>query len=103
VDARQRFLHPASLPSPRSLNPALSLRTERAILWSIELHPNDRPSSAEELRQFLLGTKELPARPASFSTASKMYTIFAKGSIEKFLLGSVLVLLVLGFLASLIP
>src|SRR5512137_2581617 len=63
VDARQRFLHPESLPLPRKLNPAISLRTERAILSAMELHPDDRPGSAEELRQLLLGTRELPVRP----------------------------------------
>ncbi|MGB8215382.1 MAG: serine/threonine-protein kinase [Anaerolineales bacterium] len=63
VDARQRFLHPDSLPEPRKLNPAISPRTERAILWAMELHPDDRPETAEDLQQFLLGSRELPARP----------------------------------------
>ena len=62
VDARQRFLHPDSLPQPRPLNPAISPRTERAILWAMELHPDDRPGTAEELRQTLVGTRELPPR-----------------------------------------
>jgi serine/threonine-protein kinase len=61
-DARQRFLHPESMPSPRKLNPAISPRTERAILWAMELHPDDRPKTAEDLRQFLIGTRDLPAR-----------------------------------------
>src|SRR5512137_3159761 len=63
VDARQRFLHPESLPNPRKLNPAISLRTDRAILWAMELHPDDRPGTAEEFRQTLVGTRELPIRP----------------------------------------
>jgi serine/threonine-protein kinase len=62
-DARQRFLHPESLPLPRKLNPAISPRTERAILWAMELHPDDRPKSAEDLRQFLIGSRDLPIRP----------------------------------------
>jgi serine/threonine-protein kinase len=62
-DARQRFLHPESLPPPRKLNPSISPRTERAILWAMELHPDDRPKTAEDLRQFLIGTRDLPLRP----------------------------------------
>ena len=51
------------MPEPRKLNPAISPRTERAILWAMELHPNDRPATAEDLRQYLIGTRELPPRP----------------------------------------
>ena len=54
VDAKQRFLKPKSLPTPRSLNPAISLQTEQAILWSLATHPDDRPSTAAELRAALL-------------------------------------------------
>jgi hypothetical protein len=28
----------------------------------MELHPDDRPKTAEDLRQFLIGTRDLPAR-----------------------------------------
>jgi serine/threonine-protein kinase len=50
LDAKQRFLKPKSLPSPRSLNPAISSQTEQAVLWSLAMHPDDRPSSIAELR-----------------------------------------------------
>jgi hypothetical protein len=35
------------------LNPLLSLRVERAILHAIEMHPDERQSSIEELRSEL--------------------------------------------------
>jgi hypothetical protein len=54
LDAKQRFLKPRSLPSPRSLNPAISPQTEKAILWSLAMHPDERPSSISELRNMLL-------------------------------------------------
>jgi serine/threonine protein kinase len=63
AEARERFLNPNSLTSPRKINPEISLRSEKAILWSMELHPDNRPASIEAFRQYLLGTKELPARP----------------------------------------
>ncbi len=53
VEAKQRFLQPASLKSPRSLNPAISLRTEKAILWAMALHPNERPPDIATLREAL--------------------------------------------------
>lgn len=101
VDARQRFLHPESLPSPRSINPAISPRTERAILWSMALHPKDRPSSAEELRQYLLGTRELPPRPAAFLRAGGLKALLIQKSPERVLFWSVVTLLVVSLLASL--
>jgi serine/threonine-protein kinase len=54
VDAKQRFLKPNSLISPRSLNPEISPQTEQAILWCLAMHPDDRPASIEELREQLL-------------------------------------------------
>jgi eukaryotic-like serine/threonine-protein kinase len=43
IEARERFLNPESLVQPRELNPNLSPRIEKAILWAMNLHPNDRP------------------------------------------------------------
>ena len=50
ADVKQRFLKPDSLPSPRSLNPRLSPRIERAILRALEMHPDERPASVAEFR-----------------------------------------------------
>jgi serine/threonine-protein kinase len=50
ADAKQRFLEPESLLPPRSLNPRLSPRTERAILRALEMHPNKRPANIAEFR-----------------------------------------------------
>ena len=50
ADVKQRFLRPDSLPSPRSLNPRLSPRVERAILRALEMHPDKRPASVAEFK-----------------------------------------------------
>jgi len=55
VEARERFLHPEALVPPRQYNPELSLRTDRAILWAMELHPDERPQDIEEFRKALFG------------------------------------------------
>jgi serine/threonine-protein kinase len=58
VEARELFLDPEALPSPRQLNPNLSARTERAILWAMNLHPDERPQDIDAFRQVLLGNQE---------------------------------------------
>ena len=63
LDARQRFLNPMIQIDPRNINPAISSRTEKAILWGLEIHPNQRPESIDAFRKYLFGTKELPTRP----------------------------------------
>ncbi len=54
LDAKQRFLNPKALASPRSLNQAISPQTEQAILWCLAMHPDDRPANIAELRAALL-------------------------------------------------
>lgn len=63
LDARERFLNPASLVPPRQANPELSARTERAILWAMSLHPDERPASIAQFRSALLGDLEPISRP----------------------------------------
>ncbi len=53
--ARDRFLNPAIFRPPRAFNPEISPRTERAILWAMRLHPDERPESVEAFREALLG------------------------------------------------
>jgi serine/threonine-protein kinase len=63
VEARELFLHPENLTPPRQLNPDISQRTERAILWAMNLHPEDRPQDVETFRQALLGDWNPVTRP----------------------------------------
>jgi serine/threonine-protein kinase len=59
TDARERFLNPDALPEPRLLNPNISLRTQKAILWAMELHPDNRPESVEAFRETLIGSRPI--------------------------------------------
>jgi len=63
TDARQRFLNPDSLKSPRSINPDISMRTEKCILWAMNLHPDERPVNVSNFRQALFGDRAIPLRP----------------------------------------
>lgn len=63
IEARERFLNPDILTPPRQLNPDISQRTERAILWAMSLHPEERPQDVETFRQALLGDWNPVTRP----------------------------------------
>jgi serine/threonine-protein kinase len=69
ADARKRFLDPESLLPLRQFNPAISPRTERAILWAMSLHPDERPETIDMFRQALLGYTEAPTLPISVRRA----------------------------------
>ena len=47
INVRDRFLNPGSLPQIREINPDVSLRTERAVHWALQLHPEDRPKDID--------------------------------------------------------
>ncbi|PWH18497.1 MAG: serine/threonine protein kinase [Anaerolineae bacterium] len=63
VEAHERFLRPDALIPPRQINPNISVRTERAILWAMSLHPEDRPPDVETFRRALLGDAETTISP----------------------------------------
>ncbi len=60
ADARKRFLQPESLTPLRQINAAISPRTEKAVLWAMSLHPDERPNTIDEFREALLGYRESP-------------------------------------------
>jgi len=55
IEARERFLTPGSLVPPQELNPAISSRTQRSVLWAMGLHPTERPVDVNTFRRALLG------------------------------------------------
>lgn len=59
LDAKSRFLKPAAMPSPRSLVSTLAPQTERALLWGLGMHPDERPASISEFRSELLAPSAL--------------------------------------------
>jgi serine/threonine-protein kinase len=101
VDARQRFLHPESLLPLRKINPAVSARTERALLWAMALHPDERPASVEVLRETMIGTREFPLRPQG-APARQKFIQHLKASPERIMLWTSAGLLLVSLIASLI-
>jgi len=72
VDARQQFLNPESLISPRKINPGISAKTEKSVLWAIALHPDERPASIEVLRESLFNGRVIPVRNQSQSIKTQI-------------------------------
>lgn len=99
IDARQRFLHPEGQIMPRRTNSAISVRTEKAILWAMELHPDQRPESIEAFRQYLFGTKELPQRPLSRTRRTPALEALLAPP-ESILFGASAILLLLSLIAT---
>lgn len=85
LGARERFLHPNELLPPRQINPEISLRTEKAILWALSLHPDERPENVERFRQSLLGDHPIQPHIANNTRPQTIWNIF-RSSLERTLL-----------------
>jgi hypothetical protein len=68
----------------------------------MELHPDDRPKTAEDLRQFLIGTRDLPARPQSQIHKKESIYDFIREEPEQILIWVSGGLLLVSLVASLI-
>lgn len=103
ADARKRFLHPESLVPLRQINPEVSPRTERAVLWAMSLHPDERPSTIDEFREALLGYRETPAMPLSIRRSQPApFVDYFSNPPEATLAWSAAVLLLISLLATLV-
>jgi serine/threonine-protein kinase len=105
ADARKRFLSPESLIPLRKINPSLSPRTEKAVMWAMSMHPDERPDSINEFKQALLGNRELPTLPISSSRiggAPQSAMDYLANPPEAILAWSAAVLFLLSLIATLI-
>jgi eukaryotic-like serine/threonine-protein kinase len=101
MDARERFLNPQSLPSPRQINTAINPRTERAILWAMNLHPDERPESVDRFRESLLGDQVTIPRPTNRVVRVRLSDII-RSRPERALLAATAALTLLSLAATLI-
>jgi serine/threonine protein kinase len=101
VDARERFLHPENLLPPRQINPNLSSRIERAILWAMNLHPDERPQDMDSFRQALLGNWTPPAAGSRRKPTVSIQSIL-RGQHEQILLLVAIALLLFSFFTTIL-
>lgn len=87
AEARERFLHPDSLVPLRQLNPNISSRTERAVMWAMNLHPDERPQTIDVFREALIGNQEIPPpRPGNHRTRPVSAWHVLRSPVEQILL-----------------
>ena len=60
AEARKRFLNSRSLTPPIDINPRLNPTVEKAVLWAMALHPDERPPDVLAFRDALFGRLEAP-------------------------------------------
>jgi serine/threonine-protein kinase len=60
LSAKARFLHPTKSRTPREVNPLLSDHVSEAVMWALEMHPDDRPANLKQLRDALFGARSRP-------------------------------------------
>ena len=101
AEARVRFLDPARLVPPRQINPDISVRTERAVLRAMALHPDDRPHNVDEFRAYLFGTRDVPTGPLGQVRQTSPALDLQVLSPDSIMAWSALGLLVLGLIATL--
>lgn len=99
LDARERFLHPENLLAPRQINPAIGQRTERAILWAMNLHPDERPETVDHFRQSLLGDQITLPRSMSRVVRPRLIDVI-RSRPEQILLTAAAILTLLSFVAT---
>ena len=98
VNVRDRFLNPGSLPRVRDINPEISVRTERAIHWALQLHPEDRPTDIAAFIKALF-VEDAPITKPYRATRQRPDMLRRSEKVLLFLAGS---LLVISFLLTLI-
>jgi eukaryotic-like serine/threonine-protein kinase len=101
IEARERFLHPDRLISLREINPEISPRTERAILWAMNLHPDERPLDMQSFRQALLGSWNPQMRSTLPLPPPGLKDLLALGP-ERILAGMCAILLLFSLLVTLL-
>lgn len=85
LNVRDRFLSPGNLTRVREINPTVSTRTERAVHWALQLHPEDRPKDIDAFVRALFVEdapinkpfQSRPFKPGLIRNAEKILIILA--------------------------
>lgn len=73
LDAKARFLNPTNLKPPNMLNPNISQTVSSAIMWALQMHPDDRPKTVTQFYEALTGKAPVPGMKTAVSQ-SKVFT-----------------------------
>lgn len=100
IEAKQRFLNPDSLRSPREINPDIDPQVDSSILWAMSVHPDERPQNIASFQEALLGDRPVPSTSLHGSRTSR--DISSLKTPDRILLGIASLLLLLSIVASLL-
>jgi len=101
AEAKERFLKPDVLLPLRDLNPAISPQVESAVLWALALHPDQRPEDVASFRNALV-EGHLVRTALGLAEISRFPDQWLGNRVDRALAGIALLLLAIGFIASLI-
>lgn len=93
-DAKTRFLNPRALRPPSQANARISPYVAEAVLWAMEMHPDDRPQSIEQFADALFGRHARPraSQPLTLTDALRVNWPIAVLAFSLFLLAVLLTL-----------
>lgn len=96
--AKSRFLNPGRLQPPRQLNGALGEAVSDAVLWAMEMHPDQRPADVNQLLRALQGSERRPqatpqATETELGTALRENRLLLLATVTLFILAIVLTLM----------
>lgn len=100
LEARERFLNPSGLVPMTEINPSLSPRTERAVLWAMSLHPDQRPESTSQFHDALFGDWD-PGSRLNIAMPAPSFGDLISSAVERNLLWVSAGLLLLSLIATL--
>lgn len=98
-DAKARFLNPSALRAPDQINPNVSAHLSDAVLWAMEMHPDERPSDVETFRQVFFG---LQPRPGIELSQSKPLGLMAALQANWFILFAALLLFLIAVIVTIV-
>lgn len=96
-DAKTRFLTPKSLRPPNELVTVIPHSLSDAILWAMEMHPDERPSTVEAFAEVLFGEKKRPSRREPTDPMSKLANAIWVNRVPAFI---ALVLFIIAFILT---
>jgi serine/threonine-protein kinase len=94
ADAKTRFLNPSALRPPHKLNPLLSVSVSEALMWAMEMHPDERPLDIESFGKVLFGLEPRPGRSSQIPV-SALETAFYQNRYAVLLMAALFLLAVI--------
>lgn len=73
-DAKLRFLNPRILQPPEDINETISHGVSEAIMWALEMHPDQRPESVRAFYQVFTGNQPRPGRENDLTAVASILT-----------------------------